>query len=719
MGIADRANSGFDNDLEFDAALSPLCTPLHIAVCSGQKSTARLLLGLGASVEACRDSHTTRSTNILHTAARCNDDTTIRYLVKQGLVDIDVANEIGGTALHCAALHQEDTSALTELINLGADRDARAGSTPFAYACHAGNFKAAFILLNSGLRQFGQEDGFLPLHNAVAPRSYYHPAGVPIVGDLEAWEQHREAFIRSIVSGDPMMGGFSIHDLDHKKRPILVLAASRSAPFRVIELLLDLGADINAQDKFGVTAIQEILRRGDASTTADIACLLRRGARLDLSSDTTGQWKRVHGFSGLDTALLATFGNINHPVLYTIFQHASKVNFAENSLTKIVQGLYRLGRHEDCQLMMLHGINGVPLEINQEWLRRWLQLSVDQRDLNQICLYLAQFPKYLTTKAALYMVLETYSRKHVARKFLDKEHLENDIIYTLLARPDLEIGKQMPGQSTLLHLACKHHHIHIIPRLVELGCEVNILDEKCCTPLFHAVSLACPHMVKSLLGLGGDPFRAPSKEERCDGGVLVPPGKRDPLNDQSAFQLAIARSPKEVNIHLLQAACLSAFVETSLVDIIIRERGLPPFPTDPGSITYIHEAVQNPGVLRVLLQRGADPNAGHIREQHPLSYACENVGLSQEVLESIVLLVSYGARTDERHRVSGKSFVDIVRHAHEAVATYQDLGRDNSYYPVFRAQCALIRYLRLVRDPILGRSVIEVRQPIKRWFGNT
>lgn len=716
MGIADSANSGFDHPVEFDPALSPLCTPLHIAVCNRQGSTARLLLGLGASVEACRDSHTDRSTNILHTAARCNDATTIRYLVKRGLVDIDIGNDFGATALHCAALHEDDTCALSELISLGADRDVRAGSTAFSYACHAGNFKAALVLLNSGLRLLGREDGFFPLHHAVAPRSYYRGPGVHSVGDLEAWERQREAFIRRLVSGDPIVGGFSINDLDHKKRPVLLLAASRSAPFRTIEFLLDLGADINAQDLFGVTAIQEILRRGDASTIADITCLLRRGARLDLSSDTTGLSKSVHGNSALDTALLATHGNINHPALYIIFQHASKINFAENSLTRIVRDLYRLGRHEDCQLMILHGINGVHLEINQEWLRGWLQLSIDQRNLDQICLYLAQFPKYLTTEVALHMALETYSRKDVLMKSLGHQHIEDNIIKTLLARPDLDIGKQEFGRSTLLHLACEYHHIDIIPQLVELGCEVDVLDEKCCTPLFHAVSAACPRMVKILLDLGADPFRAPTKEERCDGGVLVPPAERIPRNHQSAFQRAIALTFKDLEIHLLLSRCRRVLMsaDPSLVDMIIQERGLPPFPTDPEAPTYIHDALPNPDALKVLLRWRADPNAGYIREQHPLLYACGTLGISIVVLESILLLISHGARTDERHRVHGKSFEDIVRQAHEAIATYRTVDRADPYFPLFQVQCALVRHLWIVRDPFLKRLVVQVRHPIQR-----
>lgn len=638
--------------------------------------------------------------------------------MQRGLVDINLPSNVSGdTALHCAALHENDTSALTELMNLGADKDIQAGSTPFVYACNLGNFKAALILLDSGLRLFGREVAFWPLHHAVAPRSQYNLPPLQIAAEEEAWEQERETFIRRVVSGDPEVGGFNINDLDHKQRPVLFLAASQEAPLRTLKLLLDLGANINDQDKDGVTAIQEILRRGDATTTASIAHLLRRGARLDLTIDT-GRWTAVpvRGYSAMDTALLATNGNINHPVLYTIFQHASKINFAENSLTRIVENLYRMGRHEDCKLIMMHGFNGVPLAINSEWVRRWLQSSIHTRDLTQISLHLAQFPAYSTTRDALSMVLEIYSRRHNAKKPQDLEQIEDNIIDALITRPDLDLGEQKHGRSTLLHVACKHHHIKTVPRLLDLGCQVNVLDEKCQTPLVHAVSIGCPFLVRILHTFGADPFQRPSEiAEGRSKREIQDLAREHPSNDKSAFQIALSRSSKEVNVHFYQSVCWSIWEDVNLVDLIIRDRGLPPFPADPKSLTYIHEALQNPSMLKVLLERGADPNAGHIREQHPLLYAWENQGFTEEVLESIVHLIRHGARTDDRHSASGKSFLDIVKAAHEAVAAYKDNATRGSVDdPYFQAQCSLMRRLRLTTDQDCGQSVIKVQHA--RWW---
>lgn len=637
--------------------------------------------------------------------------------MQRGLVNINLPSNVSGdTALHCAALHENDTSALAELINLGADKDIQAGSTAFVYACNLGNFKAALILLNSGLRLFGREAAFWPLHHAVAPRSQYNLPPLQTAAEEEAWEQEREAFIRRVVSGDPDLGWFDINDLDHKQRPILFLAASQEAPLRTLKLLLDLGAKINAQDKEGVTAIQEILRRADGTTTASIAHLLRRGARLDLTINT-GRWtaSSLRGYTALDTALLATNGNINHPVLYTIFQHASKINFAENSLTRIVEKLYRYGRHEDCKLIMRHGINGVRLAIGSEWVRDWLQPSIDTRDLPEISLYLAQFPAYLTTRDALSMVLETYSKRNNAGKDKVNDQIEDDIIDALITRPDLDLGEQKHGHSTLLHVACKHHHIKTVPRLLELGCRVDILDENCQTPLVHAVSIGCPHLVRILHQYGADPFQRPSEivEGRRKGDILDL-ARGNPSNDESAFQTALSRSSKEVDVHFYQAICSTDWEDVNLVDIIIGDRGLPPFPTDPKTLTYIHEAIQNPSTLKVLLERGADPNAGHVREQHPLLYAWENYGFTEEALESIVHLIKHGARTDERHSASGKSFLDVVKAAHGAVATYKKDpprgGIDNLY---FQAQCSLMRRLRLTTNPASGQLVIKVQHA--RW----
>lgn len=638
--------------------------------------------------------------------------------MQQGLVDVNLTSNVSGdTALHCAALHENNTSALTELMNLRADKDFQAGSTPFVYACNLGNFKAALVLLNSGLRLLGREVAFLPLHHAVAPRSQYNLPPLQTAAEEEAWEQDRETFMRRIVSGDPDVGDFDINDLDHKQRPILFLAASQEAPLRTLKLLLDLGANINAQDKDGVTAIQEILRSGNATTTASIAHLLRRGARLDLTVDT-GRLSAApsRGYCALDTALLATNGNINHPVLYTIFERASKINFAQGGLTRIVENLYKMGRYEDFKLIVIYGINGVRLDINPLWVRNWLQSSIHARDITQISLHLAQYPAYSTTRVALKMAFETYSRRCNAKKDHDLEEVEDDIIDALISRPDLDFGEQKHGHSTLLHVACKHHHINIVPRLLELGCQVNVLDENYHTPIFHAVNVGCPHLVRILHQFGADPFQRPS--ELAEGSTdkeIFDLARKNPSINKSAFQNALSRSQKEMDMHFYQSVCSSDWEDVNLVNLIIQDRGLPPFPTDPGCLTYIHEALQYPSSLKILLERGADPDAGHIRKHHPLLHAWENLGLTEEVLESIVHLIKFGARTDEGHILSGKSFLDVVKAAHEAVTAYKkDPPRGGVDDRFFQAQCSLMRRLRLTTDPDSGESVIEVQHA--RWW---
>lgn len=713
QGLADDLGGEFDLERHFDTCLSPLCTPAHIATCNGRGSTARLLLARGADVKACRSLYSRETTPILHTAARCNDATTIRFIIDQDIVDIDANNDHGETALHCAVLHTEDTSALLQLLSLGADRNAEGHCTAFEYACKMGNFKTALILLNSGMRNFGRARGFQPVHHASLSRHYFPRRYVD--EDPEAWEQEREAFLHRFVTDDLARDGSGINDLDAWQRSPLLAAASFSPLPRTLGCLLDLGADINHMDQQGLTAIQHIIRQADYGNVAGISLLLQRGARLDLRSELRKFHAGEDGCCALDTALLKTNASMGHPVLMTIFRHASGTSFSEGFLSFFVTKLYLQGRYKDCALLINNWADWIQHGVKKECVLGSMKMAVDKRNFEDICFYLNHFPVLATTHDALCMVLKACS--HTSQHDDDSRKRDSEFIDKLCKRPDFHISVQENYCVNLLHLACKNHHLGIVAQLLRLGSQANLLDEDHQTPLYYAVKNCCPHTVKLLLSHGADPFLSTAEVPRH---VRWGPGRRwNTLNSianyRCAFDHAILCNPKDVVGNVAATFCDHEPRNPNLVEIILKYCGPPPLPKDPKSLTYIHQALEHPKELKHMLEAGADPNAGDNRERSPLLFAMLDLTFSPVVLQSIGLLVKYGADVHGTCNGYGKSFFGIMQEADQAVATNTDQSRE--FAPgnrKFKEQCALARLFKFTVDPVSGDRRIDVR-PMKEY----
>src|SRR4029077_5007644 len=90
----------------------------------------------------------------------------------------------------------------------------------------------------------------------------------------------REDDVRGFIARDPSLPGARMSRNEHHRRP-LHHAAAKSRP-RMVRLLLDLGADPNASDAIGATALTAASQeRADPAT---VAILLAAGARLDFLS---------------------------------------------------------------------------------------------------------------------------------------------------------------------------------------------------------------------------------------------------------------------------------------------------------------------------------------------------------------------------------------------------------------------------------------------------
>ena len=106
-------------------------------------------------------------------AASWGHPSSVNALIRVGNASINLKDEGGDTALHEAARANE-LETLSELISLGADKDARnkLGATPLLLASHAGHKRIVVALLDAGAAATGKKSlmrgGYSPLHAAAA-----------------------------------------------------------------------------------------------------------------------------------------------------------------------------------------------------------------------------------------------------------------------------------------------------------------------------------------------------------------------------------------------------------------------------------------------------------------------------------------------------------------------------------------------------------------------
>lgn len=256
----------------FDVELDLTWTPLHLAVCNGNLSVAKLLISRGAAVRSSREDALGK-TDVLHIAALCNNTAAIEFLVGSGLVDVDEPDRSGGVALQYACLRQENLPAVKKLLDLGASQDTREdnpfGQTPMFLACDRGFFEAAAVLLDKGAplnipdawREFD-----LKITNPFSHFAWRHSWSMPADGQERAiWEDHREDFIRRLAQL-----GASFHGWYAKVKPLLLVAADSRSLARTFQVFLDVGFDVNASDSSGRTPIFMVLGANVSRATAAI-----------------------------------------------------------------------------------------------------------------------------------------------------------------------------------------------------------------------------------------------------------------------------------------------------------------------------------------------------------------------------------------------------------------------------------------------------------------
>jgi ankyrin repeat protein len=230
---------------------------------------AVLALGLGVNAECAE----------IHTAAHEGDLTRVKQLVELDASLVDLPNDRDCRPIHFAA-DAGSVETVAYLLGLGAGLEHRDvdGDTPLHWAAVRGRLETIVLLLDAGAEiDARNHHDSTPLLYAVMRRQYEAAELLVDRGaDIEAAN-------------------------DHGRTPLL-WATREGGDIQMVQLLLRLGADVDARDMYGDSSLNLAAWRG-FRTLVDI--FLDHGARLDVEGE---DGEELFGFAlegGLDRLYVA------------------------------------------------------------------------------------------------------------------------------------------------------------------------------------------------------------------------------------------------------------------------------------------------------------------------------------------------------------------------------------------------------------------------------
>lgn len=252
---------------------SLLAYPLHIAV----RKDAEVLLKFGASV----DSRDSEGATPLITHCETIDAECIPLLLQHG-ASVAVTDNIGFTALHYA-VESQPTKMVKMLLEYGAETEARTtdGKTPLMCAVQFGNGDATQLLLEHGAdanaRDAHGATALLMTNKlALARVLLFHGADPNLRGDL--------VINNHVWSATPLGRASESFDLD------------------LASLLLDHGADVNAEDTDGRTALSIVIKANAPDSSPDVRGVCRAFVRMLITRGADVRKRSRSGESYLDLA---------------------------------------------------------------------------------------------------------------------------------------------------------------------------------------------------------------------------------------------------------------------------------------------------------------------------------------------------------------------------------------------------------------------------------
>ncbi|KAK4247917.1 ankyrin repeat-containing domain protein [Corynascus novoguineensis] len=587
---------------------------LHTAMCHQERLVAELLIHRGASLDL--DPTEGHNHTALHSAAANGLIPVIKLLALNDVnLDANQRDECGNTALHYVSeIWSPRDSAdirdtITKLLALGADLEAHNdnGHTPLLNACFRGNYAVAHRLVSIGAnpdphRQIPNFRDYRPLYYCMLQRSeFFDMDEAPVKHD--EFEGNRVTLIKALVDAGADVNA-KFDKRGHRGVTPLMLACELAEP-RAVAALVQCGAEINAQDRNGRTPLcyavtVRVDHRGEVPEIASI--MLRHGARMDIEEEPN--------CSPLDTAI-KHIRWAEDDVLEAMLSVADRTNLTEVKLKEALRSCASCGNHKALKLLLEFADR--VYKVTDADVKDYLCRIIEQNDpWNQI----------ETFNCMMNFGRPVYTNEMLLLKTIMQQNRELSL--AVMERGVSISEPRFHGDQTYLHLACHWGDVEVVKALLERGAEVNVFDWELRTPLSIAVSENYLGIAVALMKEVADPF-------------LVPP---DELLQE------IFNDGDEDEWRFFKRRYLTAFdlaIRDDRVDIIqdiLSRYALPDIP--PRSrFTYVHRASQNPNpaILKLLLDKGADPRGGWDCPNPPAEALIRRVWDQPQLLDTAVSML--------------------------------------------------------------------------------
>ncbi|KAJ4300568.1 hypothetical protein N0V88_003247 [Collariella sp. IMI 366227] len=593
----------------------PRWRALHTAMCHQERAVAELLIHRGASLDL--DESESHNHTALHSAAAHGLIPVIKLLALNDVqLDVNQRDNWGNTALHYVSEiwsprdSPDIRDTITKLLALGADLEAhnQTGHTPLLNACFRGNFAVAHRLVNIG----GNPDphrhirGFRdcrPLYYCMLPRNeFFDMEEAPVKHD--EFEGNRVTLIKALAdAGADVNARFDKRG--YRSVTPLMLACEMAEP-RAVAALAQCGAEINAQDRNARTPLCyavtiRVDHRGEVPEIAEI--LLRRGARMDLEEEPNG--------SPLDTAI-KHIRWAEDDVLEAMLSVADEKNLTRGKLKEALRSCASSGNHKALKLLLNFAAR--VYEVTDADVKDYLCRIIEQSDpWNQIETFncMMDFGRLVYTNEML--LLKTIMQQN------------RELTLAVLERGVAVSDQRFHGDQTYLHLACQWGDLEVVKALLDRGADADVFDRELRTPLSIAVSENFVCIAVALMKEVADPFLLPPDILLQS---LFPP---DDEPDEWRFIKRRYLTPFDLAIR---------DDRVDILDDMLSRYALPDIP--PKSRTsYVHRAAQNPNpaILKLLLDKGADPRGGEQSPNEPAITLLRRVWDSPRLLENAVSLL--------------------------------------------------------------------------------
>ena len=474
---------------------------LYLAASEGHEDTLQMLLDNGADVNA-KD---WLGSTALDWAAPGGHERTVRTLLRNGS-NLDSRDAYENTGLHWAVRHE---MIVQMLLENGADVNAQndCGHTALCWAARDGPVAVAQLLIEYAANVNTQDKyGCTALHGAALKgreamlQLLLKQGADPNAKDIHGWTPLHAAALRrhrgvvlvlleKVENGQAILDWVALQQVDTKKYALLMdIAEKKAAGSTVVsglrsavqerhisrlKVLLEEGADINAKDVGGWTALIVAAEIGDKEA---IQLLLRSGADVNISGPR--EWPALHRASRLG----------NEVAVQLLIENGGDVNGNKNSWTPILLAAKK--GHMSIVRTLIE--NGADVNTEDYHGRRVLHWASRYGETAMVWL--------LLDKGANVNVVDRWGRTALVWAIENKQ--EAVTLLLLAIKADVKV-KACDG-STALHLAAFLREELIVQQLLERGAEVEAKTRDGFTALHVAALVGCEAVVRQLLSSGAE-----------------------------------------------------------------------------------------------------------------------------------------------------------------------------------------------------------------------